>query len=163
MSDFMKLTNLKMTFISIAMLLSIFLSACGGTKPNEPKDGAEEENTGLAIGQGQVQVFYLHATNRCPSCNAIEAGTRKTIDAYFKSQLENKEIQLSVLNIEEPANKEITEKYQAIGPTLLVIYLDKDKKEVVNDLTGDGFRYALNDEAQFISVLKAAIEEALNK
>lgn len=151
----------KSILVAFAIALPVVLSSCGGHNSNS---GEKKEKAEVAtVESGQVNVLYLHGTNRCPSCNAIEAATIKTVENFFKNEVENNTLTLRCLNVEEKANQALGQKYEAFGPTLLVIHLDEEGQEVVNDLTGDGFRFAMRDEARFISGLKLAIEDAMKK
>jgi len=157
----MKNMRFKSLLIAFAIVLPFALGSCGGSQNNQSENKAKAEVA--TVESGQVSVLYLHGTNRCPSCNAIESATIKTVENFFKNEVENNTLTLRCLNVEEKANQALGQKYEAFGPTLLVIHFDEEEQEVVKDLTGDGFRFAMRDEAKFTSVLKMAIEEALKK
>lgn len=110
--------------------------------------------------QPKVLIYSFHLTNRCPSCIAIENATKKTLDTYFANEVKQGRIKLSVLNVNDEANSEISEKYQAFGSGLYVTRVFKGK-ETTTDLTGDGFKFAKNKEERFIEILKNKIDEYL--
>jgi hypothetical protein len=107
----------------------------------------------------KVKVLYFHITNRCNTCRSIEAAVRKTINDYFKAELDSGIIELYVLNCELDENKTISEKYNAYGATLAVTKMD-GTKEKTEDLTNFAFA-KIHDETIFEAELKQKIEELL--
>ena len=176
--------------LTITMLLLIFASACnnkatpkgGDTKDslNLNKDttatskkttvndstkviSGSESNTKDANSTSStptVLIYNFHVTNRCASCIAIEEATTKTLNTYFVAEVKKGRIKRQVLNVDEDANKTISEKYQVFGSGLIVVRVFKGK-EITTDLTGDGFKYAKNKEEKFIEILKNKISEYL--
>jgi hypothetical protein len=107
-----------------------------------------------------VLIYNFHVTNRCASCIAIEDATTKTLNTYFANEVKQGRIKRQTLNVDDVANKTISEKYQAFGSGLFVTRVFKGK-ETTADLTGDGFKYAKNKEVRFIEILKNKITEYL--
>jgi hypothetical protein len=88
--------------------------------------------------QPKVEVYYFHATMRCPTCLAVEEQTKKTLDDNFAEDLKSGVIKLTVLNLEEKENKTITEQFE-IGWSSLILYVPESKKTV--NLTDDAFAF----------------------
>jgi phosphoketolase len=107
-----------------------------------------------------IEIYNFHLTNRCPSCNAIENATTKTLERYFAEEVRQGRIRRSVVNVDEKANQKLAEKYQAYGAACFVTRIF-DGKESTTDLTGPGFKFARNREEQFIEMMKNTIEEYL--
>ena len=107
-----------------------------------------------------VLIYNFHITNRCVSCIAIEEATTKTLNTYFASEMKQGRIKRQILNVDEDANKTVSEKYQAFGSGLFITQVLKGN-ETTTDLTGDGFKYAKNKEEKFIEILKNKITEYL--
>lgn len=107
-----------------------------------------------------VSIYNFHITNRCVTCIAIEEATTKTLNTYFSSELKQGRIKRHILNVDDDANKTVSEKYQAFGSGLFVTRIFKGT-ETTTDLTGDGFKYAKNKEEKFIELLKNQILEYL--
>ena len=122
--------------------------------------GKENSKTTVKTIQSQVLVYNFHVTNRCASCIAIEEATTKTLKTYFASEVKQGRIKRFILNVDDDANAKISEKYQAFGSGLFVTRVYKGK-ETTTDLTGDGFKFALNKEERFIEILKNKITEYL--
>jgi hypothetical protein len=121
----------KLLFLSIIMLpFWITISAQDAAKEVQPK----------------VEVYYFHATMRCPTCLAIEEQTKKTLDENFAEDLKSGTIKLTVLNLEEEENKEITGQF-GIGWSSLILYVPESKKTV--NLTEDAFAKARTAPEEF--------------
>jgi hypothetical protein len=103
-----------------------------------------------------LQVYYFHATNRCPTCNSIEANTKKTLETSFAKELKDGKIKYTVLNSDEDKNKAICEKYEAYGATLILVkYLNG--KETSENMTNFAFSYSRNQADKFKDGLKEKI------
>lgn len=106
----------------------------------------------------KIEVYYFHATMRCPTCLAVEAQTKKTLDDNFSDDLKAGTIQLKVLNLEEKENKAITEKF-GIGWSSLILYIPESNKLV--NLTEQAFANARTHPEDFRSELEKKIKELL--
>lgn len=130
------------------------------TYPVKVKGTENAQNKSVVEQKTKVEVHYFHVTNRCPSCIAIESATKKTLDTYFKNELKNGTVKFYVFNVDDNANKAISDEYQAFGSSLFVTRI-ADGKKTKTDLTGEGFKYAKNKEEKFIGILKEKIDYAL--
>jgi hypothetical protein len=136
------------------------------TKEAAVKDTAANKSTSATnnsagnTAASSVLIYNFHVTNRCASCIAIEDATTKTLNTYFSKEVKEGRIKRQILNVDDEANKTISEKYQAFGSGLYVTRVFKGK-ETTTDLTGEGFKYAKNKEDRFIEILKAKITEYL--
>ncbi|NMC98260.1 MAG: hypothetical protein GYA62_00870, partial [Bacteroidales bacterium] len=104
----------------------------------------------------------FYATHRCASCIAIEDATKKTLDTYFAEAVKQGNIKQFSINIDDEANAKLCEKYQAYGSGIYLTQVLKGKETTI-DLTGDGFKFALNKEDKFIEILKTNIENLLKQ
>ena len=109
-------------------------------------------------GAPKVEVYYFHATMRCPTCLAVEEQTRKTLDDGFSTELKSGEIQLKVLNLEEKENKSLVEQFE-IGWSSLILYVPASDKTV--NLTEDAFANARTHPDDFRAELEKKIRELL--
>ena len=109
-------------------------------------------------GQPKVEVYYFHATMRCPTCLAVEEQTRKTLDESFTEDLKTGTIKLTVLNLEEKENKAITEQFE-IGWSSLILYVPESRKTV--NLTEDAFANARSHPEEFRKELYEKIKQLL--
>ena len=96
-----------------------------------------------------VEVYYFHATNRCATCEAVEAVTKEALKQYYGDQLTLKSI-----NREEDKDNPLLKKHQISGQTLLILKGDK-----AVDLTTVAFMNARTKPEK----LKAKIKETIEK
>ena len=106
----------------------------------------------------KVEVYYFHATMRCPTCLAVEEQTRKVLDENFAENLKAGTIQLKVLNLEEKENKDMVEKFE-VGWSSLILYVPESSKTV--NLTEYAFANARTHPDEFRLELQAKIKELL--
>ncbi len=107
-----------------------------------------------------VLIFNFHSTNRCISCNAIEANTRKTLETYFSKEMQEGRIKMMVYNVDDEVNASIAQTFEATGTALFIVRVN-DGKDSIMDVTGDGFKYAKHNPEKLIEILKSKIEEQL--
>jgi hypothetical protein len=108
-----------------------------------------------------LEVYYFHATNRCPTCLSIEDNTKKTLEAYFAKEIKDGKIKLTILNADESKNKTICEKYEVAGSTLLLVKT-ANGKETKDDMTNFAFSYSRNQPEKFMAGLKEKIQKLIN-
>jgi hypothetical protein len=106
--------------------------------------------------KAKIEVLYFHATNRCPTCLAVENNARKTIEENFKTELLKGTIKFVSINIDDKANDAMVKKYQVTFSTLLIIR-KAGTVETKTDLTDVGFQYARNNPTKYAELLKAEI------
>jgi hypothetical protein len=99
----------------------------------------------------EVVVYYFHATRRCATCEAVEKVTKETLAEKYGDQIIFKSI-----NREERENKDMVEKYDVSGQTLLLVKGNQKK-----DLTTDAFLYARNSPEKLKKELIASLDEML--
>jgi hypothetical protein len=152
-------TNDSTATMNDSATISIQDTAGNSTTISSSSDSANKI-TASSTDQPTVHIYNFYITNRCVSCIAIEEATTKTLNTYFSAEVKQGRIKRQILNVDEDANKSISEKYQAFGSGLFVTRVFKGK-ETTTDLTGDGFKYAKNKEEKFIEILKNKITEYL--
>ena len=119
-----------------------------------------QDKTKTASSGAKIEILYFHATNRCPTCLAVENNAKKTIEENFKTELKNGTIKFTSINIDDKANKALVEKYQVAFSTLLIIK-KTGTKEVKTDFTDTGFQYARNNPEKYAELLKAELKKNL--
>lgn len=107
-----------------------------------------------------VEVLYFHGKQRCITCKSIEKHTKDVLTAYFADQVKNGKIVFRVIDISEPANEKIAEKYEVTWSSLFINKW-KGGKEKVNNMTEFGFSYAKSSPEVFKAGVKKKIEELL--
>ena len=116
-----------MKFKNLFLILTclILVNCKSNTKPEQE---LKEEDSKLTV-------YYFHNTQRCMTCNAIEAKMKETIDNYFSKEVNDKVINVKILNREEDINSSIVEKYEIWGSSLILVY-KKDGNENVEVYEG---------------------------
>ncbi|WP_051321418.1 nitrophenyl compound nitroreductase subunit ArsF family protein [Chrysiogenes arsenatis] len=72
-----------------------------------------------------VAVYYLHATFRCVSCNAIEALTKGLLDTSYAEPLANGSIRWSVVDFQE--NEALAKKFRVVATSVVVALVDNGR------------------------------------
>jgi hypothetical protein len=107
----------------------------------------------------KLLVYYFHITNRCHTCTAIEATTRKVLLENFQSELENGIIVFNTFNVDSSENEALSKKYDAYGATLALTKLSGGK-EKIEDMSNFAFS-KINNEKVFTEGLTKKIKELL--
>ena len=144
----MKKTLIFLSFAFVIGLLSLQAQCCITPTPdclanNTPTEQAE---TAPAI-----KAYYFHATQRCATCQAVEAVTTEALKEYY-----NGKILFQSINREKDKENPLLQKYKVSGTSLLFIKGD----EVVN-LTNDAFMNALTKPDKLKAKIKATVDGML--
>lgn len=150
---------MKTTLFYILMFATAaFFTSCG-SKTVENTETNQNNTPAFELKEG-INILYCHGTRQCPSCIAIGAETQNLLKNSYQEQVDAGKIIFSELNIDEPQNTAIAEKFEVAGSALLIVKVTGEKEEVT-DLTGDGFKLARNMPDMFHEKVKAAIEKYL--
>jgi hypothetical protein len=153
-------TNTETSIDTISSIIETDTTVIETIEKDSVKVSTIESKTTVKKEVTSVLVYNFHLTNRCPSCNAIENGTTKTLNQNFAKELKSGKIKQIIVNLDEEKNAKIAEKYQVFGSGILLVLI-KDGKEKTVDLTGDGFKFARNKEDRFSEILSKNITELL--
>lgn len=111
--------------------------------------------TGIIAAQAQsgtktsgIEVYYFHATNRCVTCEAVEAVTREALKQYY-----NDLIILKTVNRDQEKDNPVLIKHKVSGQTLLVLKGDK-----AVDLTTFAFMNARTKPEKLKEKIKETID-----
>ena len=104
----------------------------------------------------KIEIYHFHATQQCYSCKTVGAYAEETINTYFSDELNSGKVVFASVNIDLPENKELVNKYEAKGSSLLIGIYYKDggftKEENVN------VWYKISNKEDYMSYLKGVIE-----
>jgi len=131
---------LLLAFVAVSVGILIF------QKLNPPEMTTFPEN---------VSVIVCHATARCPTCRAIEAGTKKCLEEFFSEE----KLFFTTLNYEAPENRIFAEKYKVSAATVVLLRRQNGKEEGVN-LVSEVWETA-GDEVRFMNMLHEKLEHFL--
>jgi len=122
------------------------------------KDVVVEKPAQQQDSQVKVEVYHFHATNQCWSCKTLGELAEKTVNTYFKNELDSGKLKFGHINIQLAQNAELTNKYGATGSSLMIgVYKDgKFTKEEDTKVW-----YKLNNEEDYLSYLKGILDKRL--
>ena len=131
--------------VSFALILMLGGISCNAQSSNKTKAKTANSN--------KVEVFYFHFSRRCMTCNAVEAESKKAIEALYPALVKSGKITFKSYNLDEESSKAIAKKCGAEGQSLLVI-----KGTNRTDLTSQGFMYAKSNPEKLKAELKKTID-----
>jgi hypothetical protein len=107
----------------------------------------------------KIEIYHFHSTRQCNVCKTIGANLDETMERYFLEEVDSGKISYGHINIQDPGNSEITNRYGAVGTSLWIGVYDENGFHADND---KGIWYKLNDKEAFIDYLKNIIEKRLS-
>ena len=134
------------------MLLSLGLFACGGGNSKTQKSN-DADNT-----KDRIEVLYFHGKQRCATCMAIEQRTKETLEEQFADELKAGSLLFRVIDISQPENEALADKYQVTWSSLFVCRW-KAGRETPENLTEFAFGNARTAPDTFKAGLAARIRE----
>ncbi len=108
----------------------------------------------------KVEVFLFHRTQRCRTCIAIGKLAGQTVEERFAPEVLSGKVVFREVNIDEPQNKDLAEKFQASGSALLINAVRQGSDNVQEDM--EVWRLT-GDEAAFKNYLAGKINGLLGK
>lgn len=138
--------------IFLLLLTCTIIAACGGKQTN----GETTETAGQM--KDCLEVLYFHSQQRCITCRAIEKHTTELLESQFKNEMDKGDIVYRTINISEPENNDIAEKYEVTWSSLILVKW-KDGKEEVENMTDFAFSKAKGAPEEF----KAGLAEQIIK
>jgi hypothetical protein len=138
-----------MKHIVLSMVLVLAVN-CTGYSQDTGKSGS--------AASAKVSVYFFHGTHRCTGCINAEKATVAVLNELYRAQQDKGIITFQSINIEEPQNKTLAEKYEVAWNMLLIVPASGGKSKV--DLTEQAFAYGTNPEG-LKPYLKKAIDPLL--
>jgi hypothetical protein len=136
---------------TVLLLLITSLFAC------QPKSNKESTQATLSP---EVCVYYLHQPKGCASCKAMGSISKTTTEKYFKNEMDDGKLAYFDLDISKTENDTIAKKFDCSWAGLYVLYR-KQGKEHADDLTGEGFMYAVSKPDTLEQIIKTSINKKL--
>lgn len=143
--------NYKLLLLATVTLLFV---ACGAKTTTQTSENETMENG--------VEVLYFHGKQRCVTCNAIERLTHEVIEENFAKELKNGTIVFHVIDISQPENEAIADKYEVAFSSLFVTKWINGVS-IKTNMTDFAFSYAKNQPEAFKKGLKEKLDEVLNE
>ncbi|MFW5704614.1 MAG: nitrophenyl compound nitroreductase subunit ArsF family protein [Nanoarchaeota archaeon] len=149
----------KIALITIPIVILFIVLIVIATGENQIKDDENKEsdlqNTYENI---SIEVYHFHATAQCYSCIAVGDLTEKTINTYFKEELETGQIKFAHINGELEKNRDLVLKYGATGSS---IWIGTDLDGKFHKEENTRVWYKINNEADFMQYFKGVLEKRL--
>ncbi|WP_279088952.1 nitrophenyl compound nitroreductase subunit ArsF family protein [Alistipes putredinis] len=124
---------MKKVILLMAMCLGMF--ACGNSNAKGNKTSEEQPQ------KDHVEVLYFHGKQRCATCMAIEKNAKEAIEEQFADELKNGTVVFKTIDISEPENEAVADKYEVTWSSLFICNW-KDGKETYENLTEYAFANA---------------------
>jgi hypothetical protein len=138
-----------MTIIGI-----LFFCGCGNSASTDKSDKDSVKTIPI------VSVYYLHQKKSCMTCKAVGSVSKATTEENFSKEMKEGKVVFLDLDISDPANSSIADKFECTWAGLY-IYSLKNGKETAVDLTDIGFMYAVNNPDSLKQVILSTISEKL--
>ena len=139
------------TILSVFFLMVLLaLAGCGGeccqktgaTGTSESTTASDEVNIESLMAAtpaaDRIEVIDFYGTHRCVTCKAIEANTKHALVTQFPEELKSGTITFRTVNVDDKANYDLAEAYEATG-TALFLNVVKGGQETHVDLTEQAF------------------------
>jgi len=131
---------------------------CDGITCRAVSDTESNQGGQLTPVADKVEVFHFHGTHQCYSCITVGSLAEKTVNTYFKDELDSGKIVFGHINGELPENSDLVAKYGVTSASLWIgTYINGTfhKEENVN------VWYKISNEADYLQYLKGIIEKRL--
>jgi len=121
-------------------------NATGGQAPDSVMRSKPQKDTSnmsvAVVPADKVEVFLFHRTQRCTTCIAIGKLSGQTVEERFAQEVMGGKISFREVNIDDPQNKELAEKFKAGGSALFINAIRGGHDDIQEDanvwrLTGD--------------------------
>jgi rhodanese-related sulfurtransferase len=109
--------------------------------------------------KNHLEVYAFHGTRQCETCKNMKANTKATLDKYFSEEMKSGKIVFQIIDVDDPKNEKLAEKFQATGTALMVDNVVNGKDNII-DWSDFAFDKA-NDAQAFVPELKAKISTLL--
>ena len=109
-----------MNRLILALIICCGLTACdnNGTKKSASTDVEQAQQLEQ---KDHVEVLYFHGKQRCATCMAIEKNAKEVVEVQFANELKNGTLVFRTIDISDPKNETIAEKYEVTWLSLIHI------------------------------------------
>lgn len=143
--------------ILFLFVLGFALLSCGGNAKQQTAAQATQEAVAATDG---VEVLYFHGKQRCATCIAIEKHAREAVEAAFADAVKRGEVTFRIIDISQPENQALAEKYEVTWSSLFVVK-HQGGKETAENLTEFAFGNASKSPDTFKDGVIAAVNKML--
>lgn len=118
--------------VTVALLLFVAASAValGIREWNKPHTAGPTD----VPQTDKVIAYYFHRTERCATCNKMEAHSREAIESAFLEELKSGRLQWRVVNYQQPQNEHFRGEFGLVAPSLVLVALREGQQTEFKDL-----------------------------
>ena len=149
--------NKKYLYIGIGIAVILLLII---TVPKYFTENVTASGTPISSEIERVEIYHFHSTNQCYSCKTVGAYAEETVNTYFSNELKSGKMVFGHINVDSPENKELVDKYEAKGASLLIGTSYKDGTFTKEENTN--VWYKISNKEEYLSYLKGVIENKLS-
>ena len=142
-----KLQHIVTRVLIMFALISIGFALGKNSKVHSPS------TTKVANGT-YIQVYYMHSTFRCVTCNTIESMTKKLLDTEYSTALEESKIRWKEIDFQE--NEELAKKFEVVASCVVVANIDDGA--IVDFKRLDDVWTKMKNKQEFDAYVSAAID-----
>jgi len=144
----------NISIFSLIYLIMVFgLSVSCNSQTSKDTHSGQDAVSETPQVQQTVNIYYFHGDRRCETCKAVGAVTKETIEEVFA---DNAAVVFNDINIDDPVNKEVKEKFELSGSGVFVY--DGNSKE---DLTAFAFQKAVNSPKELSEKIILTVNKML--
>lgn len=168
------MTKIKKSMIGALIIIALLL---GGCVTNNTQDSSLKETTTLnqtamenqtynesesvrekANSVERIEVYHFHGTRQCYSCIKVGELAEKTLNTYFKDELESGKLVFGHINGELSENRELVKKYGVTSSSLWIgTYINGEFHKEQNTKVW----YKIENEQDYLTYLKGILEKKL--
>jgi ABC-type glycerol-3-phosphate transport system substrate-binding protein len=131
--------------LMIIGLMSFMLFSCGQTTGSSDKSSAEAAE--MASNDAKVKVYYFHGKQRCVTCTTAQQVAQ---EAIVENYSDNPDVVFIEVDVSNPANAKLAEKYEVVFSTLIIAGSNSYK-----DITDKSFALAMSNPADLKALIVA--------
>jgi len=105
-----------------------------------------------------IQIYYMHGTKRCYTCNTIEAMTVDAVNSQYSIQLSDGAVKISSINFQKRAD--LAEKFQISSNCVVVAEIKEGKIEGYKRL--DDIWTKKENKITYDNYIRTAVDSFLN-
>jgi hypothetical protein len=100
--------NLLLSFVLISIGFALGKHSASRPQTATPPEPMAEK----------VNVYYMHATFRCVTCNTIEKLTKQLLDSKYKKQMQDGSVMFSEVNFQK--NEQLAKQFDVLSSCVVV-------------------------------------------
>jgi len=148
-----KLQNIIVRALIAFALVSIGFALGKNSVKHSPGDGHDQTANG-----SYVQVYYMHSTFRCVTCNTIEQMTKELLSSKYAEAMNSQVIRWNEIDFQ--ASEELAQKFEVIASCVVVAQVNQGVITGYKRL--DDTWTKMNNKDEFDGYVAEAIDSFLN-